>query len=551
MIKKRLKYYTLILYALLSFTGCTGAGTARDEKTHLSRESSSNLAYAEAPGYSDLYLDSLVVEQYISKHAVLEAKADNIRDFYQNRSYQYAWFAGDGLDEHGRAFWNLHNNFLNYSQDSSLFERELHRKMELLVNDEEEATFTQEEVRELELSLTGHFFDYAKHAFTGTVDPKSLQWYIPRKRLNAVSLLDSLVATNGENLDQWEPVNREYKQMRTALMRYYKIEKEGGWQEISGDEKVYRQGDSSAAVQLLKERLRISGDYNTADTSALFTPALRAAVQTSQRRFGLKQDGVVGPATLRALNKPVTDRIQQMLVNMERMRWMPAHDAGRRLVANIPEYKLHVYEGNRKVFDMRIVVGKAANKTVGFNDKLKHIVFSPYWNIPASIVRKEILPAMQRNPAYLAQKNMEQTGTRNGLPVIRQKPGGNNSLGRVKFLFPNSYAIYFHDTPAKSLFDQNKRAFSHGCIRLAEPTRLATYLLQDNPSWNESRITQAMFAEKEKWVDVQEPVSVAITYFTSWVDEEGSVHFREDIYGHDRELAARLFEGNDGTAGRK
>jgi L,D-transpeptidase YcbB len=527
MIKITLKYCTLFVAAVFSFAGCTGAETAREDTAIHASTMNSRSSDVQKSGYSDLYLDSAGVEQFIEKHGLSDAKAENIRDFYQSRDYQFAWFAGDGLDEHG--------------QDSSLFDKELHRRMEVLVNDETEAAFSQEEVKELELSLTRHFFDYAKYAFTGSINPKSLKWYIPRKKINAVALLDSLVATNGEDLDEWEPVNQQYKQMRSALMRYYKIEKSGGWKAISGEKKVYKLGDSSATVQQIKERLRLSGDFVSPDTSAIFTPELKAAVQNAQRRFGLQQDGIAGPNTLRHLNKPVSDRIKQMLLNMERMRWMPVQGGGTRLVANIPEYKLHVYEGRNKVFDMRIVVGKAVHKTVVFNDKLKHIVFSPYWNVPASIVRNEILPAMRSNPGYLVQNNMEQTGTRNGLPVIRQKPGSNNSLGRVKFLFPNSYAIYFHDTPAKHLFGQDKRAFSHGCIRLEQPKRLAGYLLKDQPAWNESRISSAMYANSEKWVNVSKPVSVAITYFTSWVDEEGKVNFREDIYGHDKALAARLF----------
>ncbi|HEV7331489.1 MAG TPA: L,D-transpeptidase family protein [Flavisolibacter sp.] len=541
MMKGRLSYMVCLVILSLFVMACANAGNQlENSSSHEAKTNTNGVSVEDA--YSDLVLDSLAIEKFISSHNIEKSKADYLRDFYQSRDYQYAWFTQDGLDEHGRAFWNLHNNFLNYAQDSSLFDKQLHRQMELLVNDETEASFKTNELRDMELSLTEHFFDYARYAFTGSVDPKKLKWYIPRKRLNAVALLDSLIATNGENLDEWEPVNQQYKQMRTALMRYYKIEKQGGWQEIKGDQKVYKQGDSAAAVQRIKSRLLLTGDFTSQDQSALFTSELEAAVQAAQKRFGLVQDGVVGPATLRALNKPVSERIEQMLVNMERMRWMPAHGEGRRLVANIPEYKLHVYEGAKEVFDMRIVVGKAAHKTVVFNDQLKHVVFSPYWNVPASIVRNEILPAMKRNPSYLQANNMEQTGTRNGLPVIRQKPGANNALGRVKFLFPNSYAIYFHDTPAKHLFDENKRAFSHGCIRLAEPKRLAEYLLQDKEGWNDSRITSAMYAGTEKWVNLSEPVPVAITYFTSWVDDQGQVNFRNDIYGHDKALAERLFK---------
>jgi L,D-transpeptidase YcbB len=250
---------------------------------------------------------------------------------------------------------------------------------------------------------------------------------------------------------------------------------------------------------------------------------------------------VAGPQTLKQLNVPIEDRIEQLLVNMERMRWMPHQREGKRLVANIPEFRLHVYEREKELFNMRIVVGKAANKTVVFNDQLKHVVFSPYWNVPRSIVRNEIVPAMKRNPGYLSRNNMEQTGTTGGLPVIRQKPGGSNALGRVKFIFPNSYNIYFHDTPAKSLFQQEQRAFSHGCIRLQEPGKLAEYLLQNQPEWTDTRISDAMNAGTEKWVALKEPVAVAITYFTAWVDDEGKLNFREDIYGHDKELAERLF----------
>lgn len=173
---------------------------------------------------------------------------------------------------------------------------------------------------------------------------------------------------------------------------------------------------------------------------------------------------MITAAFITELNVPVKERIEQMLVNMERMRWMPKEPEGNRIVANIPDFKVHVFERSKKVFEMDIVVGTAAHKTVVFNKLLQYIVFSPYWNIPPNIVRQEILPGIRKNANYLADKNMEQTGTSNGLPDIRQKPGGSNSLGRVKFLFPNNYSIYFHDTPSKSLFENEKRAFSHGCI---------------------------------------------------------------------------------------
>ncbi|MDP9229610.1 MAG: L,D-transpeptidase family protein, partial [Bacteroidota bacterium] len=164
-----------------------------------------------------------------------------------------------------------------------------------------------------------------------------------------------------------------------------------------------------------------------------------------------------------------------------------------------------------------------------------------YWNIPESIVKNEILPAMERNPNYLASQNMEITGNEEGLPVIRQLPGAKNALGRVKFLFPNSFNIYFHDTPSKSLFSKDKRAFSHGCIRLSDPVKMANYLLQNNPAWTPEKIEEAMNSDEEKYVKIKDPIPVFISYYTAWVDESGKLNFREDIYGHDKKIAAKMF----------
>lgn len=184
---------------------------------------------------------------------------------------------------------------------------------------------------------------------------------------------------------------------------------------------------------------------------------------------------------------------------------------------------------------MDIVVGKISHQTEIFSDTLENIVFSPYWNIPASIVKNEILPQLNKNSSYLKNNNMEITGNLNGLPIIRQKPGPDNSLGAVKFLFPNQHNIYFHDTPAKSLFERKSRAFSHGCIRLSQPFELAKYLLKDQPEWTDSEITKAMRSGKEKWVRLVKQVPVSIIYYTAWVDREGLINFRDDIYGRDEQ----------------
>jgi murein L,D-transpeptidase YcbB/YkuD len=255
-----------------------------------------------------------------------------------------------------------------------------------------------------------------------------------------------------------------------------------------------------------------------------------------QRRHGLKEDGVVGGKTLRFLNEPIQNRIEQILVNMERMRWVPAQPQGDYILVNIPQYRLAVFENGKPSFAMNIVVGTSQNRTVIFTGNLKYVVFSPYWNVPPGILKNEVLPAIRRDPSYLERNRMEMA---NG--GVRQKPGPWNALGKVKFLFPNQYNIYLHDTPSKNLFGEESRSFSHGCIRVAEPQKLAEWVLRKDSSWTRRRIEQAMDAGKEKYLTVKDTIRVYIAYFTAWVDDKGKLNFRDDVYGHDKKLAEDLF----------
>ena len=285
--------------------------------------------------------------------------------------------------------------------------------------------------------------------------------------------------------------------------------------------------------------LFLTGDLPQQDTTDVFNDTLKTGIKNFQKRYGYTQDGIVTSSLLKEMNVPAVDRVKQILINMNRMRWMPQEPDGKLILVNIPEFILHMYDGKSKVFDMAIVVGKDGHNTTIFSDKLTTIVFSPYWNLPESIVKKEILPSMAKNAGYLESHNMEITGGTEALPEIRQKPGGDNSLGKVKFLFPNSFNIYFHDTPAKSLFNKDVRAYSHGCIRLSDPEKLADYLLKDNSKWTPEKINEAMNSGNEQFVAVKNPVPVFITYYTAWVDDKGLLNFRTDIYGHDKEIAQK------------
>jgi murein L,D-transpeptidase YcbB/YkuD len=301
-------------------------------------------------------------------------------------------------------------------------------------------------------------------------------------------------------------------------------------------------GSALPVVLELKRRLQITGEMPAGDTTPVFNDQLENAVKAFQVSRGLTANGIVTPSLVKEMNVPAAKRVQQLLINLGRMRWMLNATEGNFIMVNIPEFVLHVYEGKNKAFDMNVVVGKEGHNTTMFTGNLNQVVFSPYWNVPENIVEKEILPALQRDPGYLERNNMEIVGEPvDGIPTIRQLPGPTNSLGKVKFLFPNSFDIYFHDTPAKGLFDKDKRAYSHGCIRLSDPERMATYLLRNQQEWTPEKIDEAMNSGEEKFVKLKTPVPVLITYYTAWVDEAGVLNFRDDIYNHDITQAKKMF----------
>ncbi|MBK7387851.1 MAG: L,D-transpeptidase family protein [Bacteroidetes bacterium] len=273
----------------------------------------------------------------------------------------------------------------------------------------------------------------------------------------------------------------------------------------------------------------------------------------------MKENGLIEEKTLQQLSVPVHERIKQILINMERSRWVPAEQKGEYLVVNIPDFKLFVFQNDSLEWSCNVIVGesKVTNNTVIFNDNLEYIVFSPYWNIPKNILIKETLPAIKRNPDYLSSHNMEVVDVKgkpvasssinwsqykNNFPyIIRQKPGENNALGSVKFLFPNSYEIYMHDTPEKSLFGETTRTFSHGCIRLEEPYKLVKFLLREDTSWTDENIIASMYGGKQTFVKLKNKVPVFIAYFTAWVDRNGNMNFRNDVYSHDEKMKQLLF----------
>jgi murein L,D-transpeptidase YcbB/YkuD len=301
----------------------------------------------------------------------------------------------------------------------------------------------------------------------------------------------------------------------------------------------FKRGDSAQAIAQIRNRLFILGDLETDSKSAVYDDELATGILKYKKRNGSLENKVITQKIIASLNIPIAERVKTIMVNMERCRWIATDisKAKELIVINIPSYQLTYFKDGKPVLHSRVVVGKAMNKTVIFSADLKYIVFSPYWNVPKSIIEKEIKPGIAKNPNYLAEHDMEwEKGT------LRQRPGPKNSLGLVKFLFPNNNSIYLHDTPSKNLFNEEKRAFSHGCIRIAKPKELANLILKDDKKWTPEKIEAAMNAGKESWYALKTKIPVYIGYFTAWVDNEGVLHFYDDVYERDERLSTMLFE---------
>lgn len=333
------------------------------------------------------------------------------------------------------------------------------------------------------------------------------------------------------------PVFQQYYRLQKALEKYRCIDKAGGWEIITCDGQVTIGYKSiSQTVASVRKRLFCEGYLTEDSKSSYFDEKLLAALIHYNNKHNLKNDSTITNMVITSMNISVKERIRTIEINMERCRLIEPEDYRTYVAVNIPAFKLYYFREGKLLLESKVVVGKEATKTVVFNGMMDQIIFSPYWNIPASIAQKEILPAVKRYPALFSQMRLE---WHNG--KLRQRPGASNALGLVKFVFPNSNNIYLHDTPLKAYFKEQKRAFSHGCIRVEKACELAASIMEHDYGWNEARTQSAMTSGKQKAYPLTTPIPVYIAYFTTWADEEGTVAFYPDIYKHDEKLAELLF----------
>ncbi len=497
-----------------------------------------NVEVTSANSYSDLFLYSSTVESFIKSKKLSDDEAKSFRSFYNYRNLQYAWFSSMGFTDQAKGFWNLQDKY------GTKVDKALRNKMDTLLNmDTLIINRFDTSLVNTELSLTQSWLQFYKANRSKTLFANlSPEKAIPVKKENAVSLADTLQAQRSDSSGGNN--NSQYFLLKQKLQTYNSIAKQGGWRTIIFNSKQVKKGSSSPNVALIKRRLQMTGDMNGTDSSIVFNDSLVTAVKNYQQRNGMKPTGIITDTLIRSLNVPVDKRIQQIIINLNRMQWMSASQDANYISVNIPDFKLYAFENNAKVFDMPVVVGKEGANTTMFNGNLDQIVFSPYWNIPSGIVKNEIMPKVKADPNYLKSKNMEIVGKNDSVPTIRQLPGKDNALGKVKFLFPNRYDIYLHDTYAKEIFKKDVRAVSHGCIRLADAEKMANYLLRNNSAWTPEKVNAAMNSGKEQYVKLNPSMPVTITYFTTWVDENGQLNFRDDVYNNDKKISQMMFGSN-------
>jgi L,D-transpeptidase YcbB len=418
---------------------------------------------------------------------------------------------------------------------------------------------------DLDILLTDAFITLGCHLSGGCVNPVTIEseWFTKRMDVDVSSVLERALKRKkiGEALLRLRPEQGSYTRLRQVLGQYRERAAKGEWPRVSGGPAL-KKDSTSYRVSELRRRLAASGDLETDEAKAgnLFDEKLEQSVTSFQKRHGLKDDGVVGPVTLKALNVSLKQRIRQIELNMERLRWVLGNMEQRCIVVNIADFKLNVIENGSSVLSMKVVVGKPYQRTPVFTAKMTHLVINPAWNIPESIARDEILEKIKEDPRYLPQENIKvlkgwgarekevDPETINWSKItpdkliykFRQEPGPSNPLGGIKFMLPNKFDVYLHDTASKRLFSENVRTFSHGCTRIEKPIELGEYLLRDAPGWTRERLLDSIEAGTQQKVLIPKPLNVHFLYLTAWVDSGGTVQFRNDIYGRDRVLDEAL-----------
>ena len=424
----------------------------------------------------------------------------------------------------------------------------------------------------LEFKISQLYKGYTDYAYFGSinwgafnarisnlkVNDVSTEWVLHRPEVYPAKMLGNAALGQSlkKQLDKAVPKAYHYKELQKELKKYLAMREDGGWDQVAVFKKL-KPGRHSEGVYSLRERLRVTGDYVACDESEednRYDKCLQKAVKHFQARNGLKEDAVVGGVTLKELNKSVDERITTIRLNLDRLKWLNERESKRHVIINIPDFQLYFEEEGRLIQTMGVITGTPKHPTPIFSDTVEIIVLNPYWNVPKSIIQKEMIPKLMRNPNAMARQGIEirsgwgkdakkvsggsvnwsQYRYSKNMPYrFAQVPGYKNALGKVKFLFPNKFSVYMHDTPTKHLFKKNRRAFSHGCIRLQKPRELLRIFSTFNDNVDFDKSQKVLKGKKNSYIRLEEKVPVDVVYLTAWVDYDGKLQFRNDVYHYD------------------
>ncbi|MFP4258775.1 MAG: murein L,D-transpeptidase [Desulfovermiculus sp.] len=490
---------------------------------------------------------------------------DVLPAFYVQHSYRPVWGLEQGTWEAARIMLDCIQESAGQGMDPSLYHFQV-LKMLLTRIKKQWPMPHPGDVSDADILLTDAFFSLAGHLRAGRVNPENLYpvWAAYDHAPDLIGALNRALTSGSlrQELKRQLPPHSGYHKLQEAYEHYKQIARLGGWPRVpAGENLEYK--DQSERILALSQRLAVSNDLPLRPWSSVsthFTQRVETAVRRFQKRHGLRVDGIVGPRTLAALNVSAEERAIQAALNLERWRWIPRDLGSLHVRVNVAGFRLVFQDAQGLEWEQRVIVGKTARRTPVFSDQITYLVLNPAWNVPRSIMIKDILPQVVKDPEYLKENSMTLlSGWGKGTEEIdpqsinwqevdissfpyrlRQEPGPDNALGRIKFMFPNPFSVYLHDTPNKTLFRRASRDFSSGCIRLEQPLRLALNLLEPDPQWDAPALREVLESKETRIVRLVRPVPVHLLYWTAWVNDSGQVNFREDIYNRDRKLKAAL-----------
>lgn len=492
-----------------------------------------------------------------------------LNQLYARLFFVPLWIDEDSVSSFSKELFRQIRQDKTLDTDSKLYQDTI--RLEEKAQDIYSSNGTVSQKVDLEFKISQLYKGYADYTLYGSINWGAFQarlynlkaqgiyagWVTYRPGFGPLSLLETAAMSGSlsELFAQAEPKEYHYKALQASLIKYLEMQKSGGWP-IIAFKGVLKPGESHDIVPLLRERLRITGDYGRCNSreETRYDSCLQEAIVHFQKRHGLEDEGIIGPKTMEALNVPIEKRIEQIRLNLDRIKWLHERNAKRHIIINIPAFTLFFEEDNALRLQMEVITGTRKNPTPVFSNTVRTIVLNPHWNVPKSIIQKEMIPKIFKDPHAMAKEKIEiYTGWGEDAQKVSagsvnwgkyrysktvpyrfaQTPGYHNALGKVKFLFPNQFSVYMHDTPTKNLFERNVRAFSHGCIRLSKPIELLETFSTFNDTIDFEKAQERLKGSRKEFLSLTEKVPVDVVYLTAYVDYDGVLQFRDDIYGYD------------------